>query len=171
MAVVSTHAAMMQSKPAISRLPGLMTKRSMPFGAPGSSTSPAKLYTSYFGSMSLRALTLARESRLGELGTAAGGGSFPGGLESGVLGAHRALRMQGRMAVAPPRQKVQAVLSALRIYLCTRLQTSSISTCGLVRRKEARPGALGSSRSRPLNCHPTAVSGDDDAESDEPPEP
>ena len=122
MAVVSTHAAMMQSKPAISRLPGLMTKRSMPFGAPGSSTSPAKLYTSYFGSMSLRALTLARESRLGELGTDAGGESFPGGLESGVLGAHRALRMQGRMAVAP-RQKVQAVLWALRIYLCTRLHT------------------------------------------------
>ena len=110
MAVVSTHTAMMQSKPAISRLPGVMTKRSMPFGAPGSSTPPAKLYTSYFGSMSLRALTLARESRLGELGTAAGGGSFPGGLESGVLGAHRALRRQGRMAVAPPRQKVQAVL-------------------------------------------------------------
>ena len=95
MAVVSTHTAIMQSKPQISRLPGLMTKRSMPFGVPGISTPCANLSASYFGSISTIALIFARERRLGELETAAVGEQSLGGLESAVLGEHRALRMPG----------------------------------------------------------------------------
>ena len=99
MAVVSTHTAIMQSKAQISRLPGLRTYRSMPFGVPGISTPLANLSASYFGSISTFALNFARESLLGELETAAVGEQSLGGLDSPrMLGEFRALRITRRAA-------------------------------------------------------------------------